>query len=71
MNLTAPAKSLTWSLIQPYLTFLKSHDNQIAKLISLKDDGILELAIVETKITAVIIQMHDTVFKVLNENSII
>lgn len=61
MNSAVPPKSLTWSLIQSYLTFLKNHENQIAKLISLKDDGILELPIVETKITGVIIQMHDTV----------
>jgi hypothetical protein len=61
MSSVVPPKSLTWSLIQSYLTFLKNHENQIAKLISLKDDGILELPIVETKITGVIIQMHDTV----------
>ena len=61
MNSAVPPKSLTWSLIQSYLTFLKNHENQIATLISLKDDGILELPIVETKITGVIIQMHDTV----------
>ncbi len=71
MNSSAPVKSLTWSLIQPYLTFLKNHDSQIAKLISLKDDGVLELPIVETKITAAIIQIHDTVVKILNENRII
>ena len=51
MNSSSAVKSLTWSLIQPYLTFLKTHDTQIAKLISLKDEGVLELPIVETKIT--------------------
>jgi hypothetical protein len=71
MDSSAPAKSLTWSLIQPYLTFLKTHDAQIAKLISLKDEGILEVSIVETKISMAIIQMHDAVVKILNENSII
>lgn len=71
MNSAVPPKSLTWSLIQSYLTFLKNHENQIAKLISLKDDGILELPIVETKITGVIIQMHDTVVQILKENSMI
>jgi hypothetical protein len=71
MNSSPPAKSLTWSLIQPYLTFLKTYEAQIAKLISLKDDGILEVSIIETKLTSAIIQMHDTVAKILNENSII
>ena len=71
MNSSSPAKSLTWSLIQPYLTFLKTYEAQIAKLISLKDDGILEVSIIETKLTSAIIQMHDTVSKILNENSII
>ncbi len=71
MSSVAASKSLSFSLIEPYLTFLKNHDDQITKLISLKDDGVLDLPIVETKITAAIIQMHDTVVKILNENSII
>jgi hypothetical protein len=50
---------------------MKTHDAQIAKLISLKDDGVLEVPIVETKITMAIIQMHDAVVKILNENSIV
>jgi hypothetical protein len=50
---------------------LKTHDTQIAKLTSLKDEGVLEASIVENKITVAIIQMHDNVVKILNENSII
>ena len=71
MNASAPAKSLTWSLIQPYLTFLKTHDTQIAKLTSLKDEGVLDVSEVEVKITKLLVQMHDTVVKILNDNSII
>jgi hypothetical protein len=44
MSFSASAKSLTWSQIQPYLTFLKTHDTQITKLISLKDEGVLEVS---------------------------
>jgi hypothetical protein len=71
MSSSPPDKSLSWSLIQPYLAFLRTHETQIAKLISLKDEEVLEVTIVETKITKAIIQMHDTVAKILNENSII
>jgi hypothetical protein len=71
MNSSSPAKTLSWSLIQPYLTFLKTHDTQIAKLISLKDEGVLALHIVEDTITKAMIQMHDFVVKILNDNKII
>jgi hypothetical protein len=71
MNSSSSAKSLTWPQIQTYLTFLKNHDSQIAKLISLKDDGVLEISEIEVKITKLLVQMHDTVVKVLNENGII
>jgi hypothetical protein len=71
MNSSSSAKSLTWPQIQTYLTFLKNHDSQIAKLISLKDDGVLEISEIEVKITKLLFQMHDTVFKILNENGII
>jgi hypothetical protein len=71
MNSSSPAKTLSWSLIQPYLTFLKTHDTQIAKLISLKDEGVLALHIVEDTITNAMIQMHDFVVKILSDNKII
>jgi hypothetical protein len=67
----APAKMLTWSLIQPYLTFLNSHKDDIEMIIKLKDKGKLDVSTVENTITKAIIEMHDLVTKILNENSII
>ena len=71
MNASSPANSVPWTHIQPYLAFLKNHDDLISKLLSLKDQDMLELSIVEAKITKVIVQMHDTVVKILRENRII
>ena len=71
MNAASPANLVPWTHIQPYLAFLKNHDDQIGKLISLKDQDLLEVSIVEAKITKVILQMHDTVVKILRENRII
>ena len=63
--------SVPWTHIQTYLTFLKAHDAQIAKLVSLKDDGFLDTAEVEIKITRALVQMYETVDKLLKQNSII
>ena len=51
MNSSAPAKSLTWSLIQPYLTFLKTHHDDIDMVTKLKDNGKLKVSTVEETIT--------------------
>ncbi len=50
---------------------MKTYEGQIAQLISLKDEGVLEESAIETKITFIIIEIHDTVTRLLNENSII
>jgi hypothetical protein len=71
MNTSFPPLTVPWSQIQSYLIILKTHDSQIAKLISLKEEDLLEVDIVEAKITKVLIQMHDTIGKILKENNII
>ena len=62
---------MPWSQIQPYLAFLKNHDTQIAKLLSLKDEDFLSVSEVEVKITKALVQMHETITKVLRDNNII
>lgn len=69
--MTSPAKTLSWPLLQPYVSFLKLHDNQITQLINLKDQGVLDVSEIEVKITKLLVQMHDTVTKILNDNRII
>ena len=71
MNLSSPVNSVPWPQIQTYLTFLKAHDTQIAMLIKLKDDGFLDIAEVEIKITRALVQIHETVDKLLKQNTII
>jgi hypothetical protein len=62
---------LTWSLIQPYLDFLKSHQDDVDMVIKLKDKGKLTVSAAEEMMTKAIIEIHDAVTKILNENSII
>jgi hypothetical protein len=62
---------LTWSLIQPYLDFLKSHQDDVDMVIKLKDKGKLTVSAAEEMMTKAIIEMHDAATKILNENSII
>ena len=71
MNQSSAANSVPWTHIQIYLAFLKNHDAQIAKLVSLKDDDLLDVSEVEIKVTKVLVQMHDTVSKILRERNII
>ena len=71
MNSSSSAKMLTWSLIQPYLDFLKSHQDDIDSIIKLKDKGKLIVSGAEDMMTKAIIEMHDVVSKILHENSII
>ena len=53
-----------------FLTFLKTHETDIASLVRQKDQGEVEVFEIEANITKVIVQMHDTVVKILNENKI-
>jgi hypothetical protein len=71
MNSSSPAKMLIWSLIQPYLDFLKSHQDDVDMVIKLKDKGKLIVSVAEEMMTKAIIEMHDVVTKILHENSII
>ena len=63
--------SVPWPQISTYLPFLKTHDTQIAMLIKLKDDNLLGVPEVSQSITKALVQMHDTVSKLLKDNNII
>ena len=71
MNSSSASKQLAWSVIQPYLTFLKSHQDEIEMVTKLKDISRLKLPAVEESLTQAIIDMHDTVVKILGDNKII
>jgi hypothetical protein len=71
MNSSSASIQLTWSVIKPYLTFLKSHQDEIEMVTKLKDAGKLKLPAAEESVTQVIVEMHDTVVKILGDNKII
>jgi hypothetical protein len=71
MNASAATKQLTWPLIQPYLAFLKTHQEDVESVLRLKENGKLKLPAAEESITQAIIEMHDFAVKMLRENSII
>ena len=50
---------------------MKTHDTQIAMLTKQKDDGLLDVAELEVQITWALVQMHETVDKLLKENNAI
>ena len=51
MNSSSPAKSLSWTLIQPYLTFLKTHQEEIEMVTKFKDNGKLKVNVSEEMLT--------------------
>ena len=50
---------------------MKTHETQVSKLVSLKDDGFLDVTEIEMKITKALVQMHETVNKLLKDNNVI
>ena len=50
---------------------MKSHDAQIAKLVSLKDDNLLGIPEVSQSLTKALVQIHENVNKLLKDNNII
>jgi hypothetical protein len=50
---------------------LKTHQDEIEMVTKLKDIGKLKVNSAEETITLALIEMHDTVVKILNDNSII
>ena len=50
---------------------MKTHETQVSKLVSLKDDGFLDVTEVEMKITKALVQMHETISKLLKDNNVI
>jgi hypothetical protein len=51
MNSSSASKQLSWSLIQPYLTFLKTHQDEIEMVTKLKEVGKLKLPAAEESLT--------------------
>jgi len=50
---------------------MKTHETQVSKLVSLKDDGFLDVTEIEMKITKALVQMHETISKLLKDNNVI
>ena len=50
---------------------MKTHDTQISSLINLKDGGLLGVPELSQSITRALVQMHETVSKLLKDNNII
>jgi serine phosphatase RsbU (regulator of sigma subunit) len=50
---------------------LDNHKSQIANLIKLKDDGVLNVKDVENKTPICFFNMYQTVFKIVSENGLI
>jgi len=65
------SSTLPWGQIQTYLTLLKSHDTQLSMIVKLKDDGILDVGEVETKISKILIQFIDVITKILKDYNLI
>ncbi len=65
------ATTLPWSQIQTYISTLKTHDNQIAMLTKLKEEGILGINDLEINITKSLIQFNETMDKILRDNNLI
>ncbi len=63
--------SVPLSQLETYLTFLKNHDTQLAMLTKLKDDALLDVSEYELKLTWALVQMHETVDKLLKDNNIL
>lgn len=65
------ATTLPWAQIQTYITTLKNHDNKIAMLTKLKDEGLFDIKEVEiNKITNSFIQLSETIDKTLRDHNI-
>ena len=65
------SSTLPWGQIQTYLSLLKSHDTQLSMIVKLKDDGILDVGEVETKISKILIQFIDVITKILKDYNLI
>ena len=65
------SSTLTWAQIQTYLSLLKTHDTQLSMIVKLKDDGILDVGEVETKISKILIQFIDVITKILKDYNVI
>ena len=63
--------TLPWAQIQTYLSLLKTHDTQLSMIVKLKDDGILDVGEVETKISKILIQFIDVITKILKDYNLI
>ncbi len=65
------SSTLPWVQIQTYLSLLKTHDTQLSMIVKLKDDGILDVGEVETKISKILIQFIEVITKILKDYDLI
>ena len=65
------SSTLPWAQIQTYLSLLKTHDTQLSMIVKLKDDGILDVGEVETKISKILIQFIDVITEILKDYNLI
>ena len=54
-------KSVPWDSIQKYITAMQSNQATIGRIITLKDEGVLELPLVEAKCAGPMLQMHELI----------
>lgn len=59
------AKRVPLDQIIPYIAFLKSHESQIVRLMSLKDEGVLEVGDVESRVINPVLQMQEKVLEMV------
>ena len=65
------AKSVPWDSIQKYIAGMQNNQAVIGRIITLKDDGVLELPLVEAKCAGPMLQMHELIHQILKDNNII
>ena len=64
-------KSVPWDSIQKYIAALKQADADAAEFISLKNKGLLPVAVVETTIPSSMLLLYILLNQILNDNNII
>ena len=64
-------KSVPWDSIQKCITMMQSNLATIGRIITLKDEGLLEIPEVEIKVIKPMLQMHDLIHQILKDNNII
>jgi hypothetical protein len=64
-------KTVPWPQLQAYSVFLDKHHISITRFMKLKDEGHLDVEDLERKTPLPILQMYDTVSKIVTDNGIV